>query len=115
MPPRVIDRVESNDLLLLDTHIWIWAFHGEAAKVARELPGIIEAASGMGRLRLSAVSVWEAAHAIMRGRVRIRGILDEWIEHAIAAYGGQVRSIERWRLRACVFLGSRAVTRPTAS
>ena len=83
------------DLLLLDTHIWIWAVHGENWRVGRDIPAAVTGAVAAGQVRISAFSVFEAAYAMARGRVPIRSSIDEWLEVAVATFGGQVQPIDR--------------------
>lgn len=95
MDNRVSEDVASADPLLLDTQIWIWAANGASDRVGGHLPELLSHAALEGRVRLSAVSVWEAAHAIVRGRVVVRGTVEGWIERAVTAFGGHVWSLDR--------------------
>ena len=65
--------------LLLDTHVWIWASEANTARVGVETIRAINAAALAGRLIVSAVSVWELALLVRRGRVTLRESVDTWI------------------------------------
>lgn len=93
--PGVSEAAGRDELLLLDTHVWVWAVLGETARVGREVPNLISAAVQTRRVRVSAVSVWEAGRAITRGRLPIRGTWDEWLSFAVAAYGGTIYPVDR--------------------
>ena len=81
--------------LLLDTQVWIWAVNNEIGRVGRHVPDLLTHAAADRRAHVSAVSVWEAAHAIHRGRVVVRAPLDTWIERAVTAFGGYVWPMDR--------------------
>jgi len=72
--------------LLLDTHVWIWFMLADAELATAERAAINRAASS-GRLRIAAISVWEAALLASRGRVSLGRPLAQWIEGAVSAPG----------------------------
>ena len=77
-------------LLLLDTHVWIWAVEGVAAELAAPAIARIEQASDAGAIRVAAISVWEVAMLEARGRLRLALEIDEWVRQALAAPGTQL-------------------------
>jgi len=69
--------------LILDTHIWIWSLEDAkrlGSRVQRELrdPG--------NELWLSPISTWEALVLNAKGRLRLRGDLDQWVAEATAKF-----------------------------
>jgi PIN domain nuclease of toxin-antitoxin system len=77
----LISEVTDTDLLVLDTHVWVWA-SGEAEGTsqlgAAALPAIERAARGR-RLFVSAASVWEIALKAERGQAFVSGDLHAWV------------------------------------
>ena len=72
--------------LLLDTHVWIW-FMLASAELAISGRNVISHAAAAGRLRIAAISVWEAALLASRGRVALGRPLAQWITDAVSAQG----------------------------
>jgi len=69
--------------LLLDTHIWLWSLQDPkrlGRRIQRELhnPG--------NELWLSPISTWEALTLHEKGRIRVRGDLDQWVARATAPF-----------------------------
>lgn len=79
-------------MLVLDTHALIWAHLGIRipAKVARR----IEAAGRANELFISAITSWEIALGVRRGRIKIAGDVLEWIQGALDALSAAVASLE---------------------
>lgn len=65
--------------LLLDTHVWIWASEANTARVSARVVSLLNAAAREGRLLVSAVSVWELAVAVARGRVSLNEPIEVWV------------------------------------
>jgi PIN domain nuclease of toxin-antitoxin system len=68
--------------LLLDTHVWLWALLDEK-KLGQKARRLLETADN--ELWLSPISVWEAALLVERGRVRVQGAFDAWVDRAMTA------------------------------
>lgn len=73
--------------LLLDTHIWIWVMDGMAREMDPAAVEVIEEASALGRVLVSAISVWEVAMLEAKGRVRFGLTVGEWVRRALTAPG----------------------------
>ncbi len=71
--------------LLLDTHAMIWLDAGEPMN--REALDLIDAAGRSGELFVSAISFWELAQLVARGRVRVQDSIEVWIERFSAQPG----------------------------
>jgi PIN domain nuclease of toxin-antitoxin system len=74
-------------LMVLDTHVWIWVVEG--ARTALSAPAIeaIERAGRRGAVRVSAISVWEVAMLEAKGRISLSRPLDDWVHAALRAPG----------------------------
>src|SRR5262245_22475537 len=82
----------SHGMLVLDTHALIWAHLGIRipVKTARR----IEAAGRDNALFVSAITPWEIALGVRRGRIKIAGDVLEWIHEALDALAATVASLE---------------------
>lgn len=76
--------------VLLDTHFWLWFQTGDAARVRFQERELVERAANEGRIRLSAISVWEVATLVAKNRLRLNGDLSLWMRTALAMRGLQV-------------------------
>ncbi len=65
---------------LLDTHIWIWYVLGSA-----DLPASLRSAldDAIGRCWLAPISLWETLLLVRKGRVRIHGAYQDWVDQAL--------------------------------
>jgi len=88
------DQRRDHTPLLLDTHIWVRAFHGEMGRYRADLTEVLDDAVASDDVRLSAIAVWEVARLVAEGRLAIRGTVDDWIAEAIVAFGGRVHPID---------------------
>jgi PIN domain nuclease of toxin-antitoxin system len=75
------------DLLLLDTHIWIWLFEGVEREIPRGIKQTLRSASMESALVVSAMSVWELGMLEVRGRVRLSMDCRVWVQRALGAPG----------------------------
>lgn len=75
-------------MLVLDTHAWIWWTQDEARLSAAQREAIARAeASGLG---VSAISCWEVAKLVERGRLGLPLPLADWLDRALAYPGVQL-------------------------
>ena len=72
--------------LLLDTHAWVWWTTGSDRLSARGKAAIRRAAAE-GGLLLSAISVWEVAKLVEKGRLQFDRDTEQWIEKALEMPG----------------------------
>jgi len=75
------------ELLLLDTHCWIWLQSGQLDQLTRATAERIRSAAEAGLLRISVISVWEIALLEAKGRVRINMDCLEWVREALKTPG----------------------------
>ena len=73
--------------LLLDTHIWIWVLEGAVPEIGHAAQNAVMEASDLGRVLVSAISVWEVGMLEAKGRVRFTMEAGEWVRRALAAPG----------------------------
>ena len=69
----------TNTRLLLDTHVWVWAIEGDTRHLQPAVARAIEAGARAVRLYVSAVSAWELAMLIQKGRLRLARDVRDWI------------------------------------
>lgn len=62
-------------MILLDTHVLVWMV-AEPKRLSREALAEIRSAQREGGIALSAISLWELASLVSRGRIRAYGTVD---------------------------------------
>jgi PIN domain nuclease of toxin-antitoxin system len=77
----------TSDLLILDTHIWIWAINGNVDRLSTEGLKAIEIASQNNQLGVCAISVWEVGMLESKGRVQLGKVCLDWVRDALSAPG----------------------------
>lgn len=80
-------------MILLDTHVWIWWIHDDP-----QLPHGMRAALDLRAdrgLAVSAISCWEAAKLVERGRVVLPIGIDEWLKRALEDSGVELLPLSR--------------------
>ena len=65
--------------LVLDTHVWIWVAEGQAERLAAPVIHEIGIASQEGRLHVSAISSWEVAMLVQKGRLTLAQDVRDWV------------------------------------
>jgi PIN domain nuclease of toxin-antitoxin system len=76
---------ERSVTLVLDTHTWIWWAGG--APLNAEARAAIERAAAHGAVLISAISVWEVAMLVSKGRLVLSMPIGEWCRQALALPG----------------------------
>ena len=79
-------RTSNPDLLLLDTHVWLWLVAG-SADLTTEARLTIDEAAAAGALRIAAISLWEVALLASRGRIVLGKSIGLWLDEALADPG----------------------------
>ncbi len=67
--------------ILLDTHIWLWAYL-EPRRLGSRLLG--ELRNPANELWLSPISTWEALTLHNKGRIQLAADIDHWLQNATA-------------------------------
>ena len=68
-------------MILLDTHIWVWWADG-GSQLPPNYQAFIQAEVGNG-LAVSAISLWEVAKLVERGRLKLACPVDQWLRLAV--------------------------------
>ena len=77
-------------MIVLDTHIWVWWVHGDSALPAATHT-LLTSSEQIG-IGVSAISCWEVAKLVERGRLTLPCPVLDWIQQALSYPG--VRLIE---------------------
>src|ERR1700735_2802908 len=77
----------ASELLLLDTHCWLWAQLGLIQRLSKAALQAIRSAESDGNLRISVISIWELAMLEKRGRIALPMNIRAWLDQALAKPG----------------------------
>ncbi|MDP2313680.1 MAG: type II toxin-antitoxin system VapC family toxin [Pseudomonadota bacterium] len=80
----------SVDLLVLDTHVWIWLVNGGPERLLEGATDVIRRASVESALAVSAISVWEVAMLESKGRLQLQMECLEWVAESTRRAGLRV-------------------------
>ncbi|MFT3772221.1 MAG: type II toxin-antitoxin system VapC family toxin [Minicystis sp.] len=72
-------------MIVLDTHVWIWWVQGEP-RLPRTAADLITQAETTG-LGVSAISCWEIAKLVERGRLVLPCPVEDWLDTALGYPG----------------------------
>ena len=79
--------------LLLDTHVLIWAAEGDR-RLGRTARAMIEETRHADHVGVSAITAWEIAHLVEKGRLHLALELGAWINAVLEAPGIDLMPIE---------------------
>ncbi|WP_207162395.1 type II toxin-antitoxin system VapC family toxin [Thiocapsa imhoffii] len=68
-------------VILLDTHIWVRWVDPSANPLS---PGLVETIEKADQLAVSAITCWEVAWLVRRGRLELKLTLNDWLDQALA-------------------------------
>ena len=77
-------------MIVLDTHIWVWWVHGDPA-LSASTRALLDSSAPTG-LAVSAISCWEVAKLVERGRLTLPCPVFDWLRQALSYPG--IRLIE---------------------
>ena len=77
-------------MIVLDTHIWVWWVHGDLS-LSASIRALLDASEQAG-VAVSAISCWEVAKLVERGRLTLPCPVFDWLQQALSYPG--VRLIE---------------------
>jgi PIN domain nuclease of toxin-antitoxin system len=83
-------RRQGGSRLILDTHAWIWSAEGTPERLGPRALTTVEQAARDGTLAVSAISVWELAMLVKRGRLRLASAVGSWIEASLRPPGVRI-------------------------
>ena len=67
-------------MIVADTHAWLWWLDG-SAELSRDACGAMDRGLDEGRLGVSAISVWEAAMLVKKGRLQLARSISDLVAH----------------------------------
>ncbi len=73
-----------SEIIILDTHIWLWFINGNLDRIP---PGWIERIEAAEQVGISPVSCYEIALAHQKGRLVLPALAQEWFDAALDAVG----------------------------
>ena len=79
-------------LVLLDTHAWVWLLNGDQKLNPKALRAIERSLSDAAVL-LSAISPWEVAMLVSKGRLTLDRDVGEWVDKAVNISGIRIEPI----------------------
>jgi PIN domain nuclease of toxin-antitoxin system len=80
-------------LLLLDTHVWVWAVEGNVRRIGRRTRQLLARAGSQDALRISPATVFELTALHTAGRVRLTRPIDQWVRDALEAAGVRIAAL----------------------
>lgn len=80
-------------MLLLDTHVWVWALEGETRRIGRRTRALLARAEAGDAVRVSPVSVFEVTALETLGRLRFTQRPGEWIREALQGSGVRIAEL----------------------
>lgn len=78
--------------ILLDTHVWIWLMEGSVELNSKQQQTINEAARH-NVVAIAAISVWESAMLVQKGRIKLEKPLLAWVQEALALPGVELKPL----------------------
>ncbi len=72
-------------MIVLDTHIWVWWVHGDAA-LSAATRALLDSSEQTG-IGVSAISCWEVAKLVERRRLLLPCPVFDWMQQALAYPG----------------------------
>jgi PIN domain nuclease of toxin-antitoxin system len=82
-----MSKKDTNELLLLDTHVWIWLINGDEKLKSSDAITYIARTVQFSNIRVSAISVWEVGMLEAKGRISFSMDCLDWVRQALAAPG----------------------------
>ncbi len=70
-------------MILLDTHAWVW-WAASSTKISKKA---VRAINGAGTIYISAISCWEVAMLVARGRLILDRDVEVWLDLALRLPG----------------------------
>lgn len=80
-------------MILLDTHVLIWAVNADS-RLGDEASAIIEESARGDEVLISAITPWEVALLAEKGRLQLERDTQDWLDAALALPGLRLAPIE---------------------
>jgi PIN domain nuclease of toxin-antitoxin system len=88
-----VDAVDAVDAVVLDTHVLVWLMHGSERIGARSRE-LIAAAAEADAAFVAAISVWEIAMLVAKGRLALDRDVGEWLDAALRLSGLRLAALD---------------------
>ncbi len=75
------------ELILLDTHIWIWLVNGDRRVSSSKFLNLINRMAESSGIRVSVISVWEVGMLESKGKISLPYSCLEWVQRALRSPG----------------------------
>ena len=79
-------------MIMLDTHVLLWLAK-DPTKLSKSAISTLRKASKSEGLSIASITLWEIALLITRGRIRVQGTVDGFLQQLVEATGVRVREI----------------------
>lgn len=79
-------------MILLDTHVLVWSLSDDP-RLGRKARQLIDEATGSSIVLVSAITLWEIAMLVEKGRLALGRDVAAWIEAALEAPGLQLAPV----------------------
>lgn len=79
-------------LVLLDTHAWVWLLNG-SARLGPKARKAVQRSLAEEAVLVSAISPWEVAMLVSKGRLVLDCDVDEWVQKALSLPGSRLEPI----------------------
>jgi PIN domain nuclease of toxin-antitoxin system len=76
-----------NNLVLLDTHAFVWLINGDTRIKKAHAFTTLTNASKVSGLRISVISTWEIAMLVAKKKIVLNADIHDWIDQALQAPG----------------------------
>jgi PIN domain nuclease of toxin-antitoxin system len=86
-------EAERPNRVLLDTHVLVWHMEG-SKKIGKWAQAAVEAAAESDAALVSAITPWEIALLVSKGRLKLGTDVMDWLRDALASPGLQVAPLE---------------------
>ncbi|MBB4190766.1 PIN domain nuclease of toxin-antitoxin system [Rhizobium aethiopicum] len=80
-------------MIVIDTHILVWAMQDDA-RLGSQARRIIDEMTEKSRILISAITPWEIAMLVQKGRLALGDDVGRWIDSALSLPGLQLAPIE---------------------
>ncbi|KAA1182597.1 type II toxin-antitoxin system VapC family toxin [Rhizobium tropici] len=80
-------------MIVIDTHILIWAMHDDP-RLSAGARQLIDETTARSRILISAITPWEIAMLAQKGRIALGYDVGRWLDTALALPGLQLAPIE---------------------
>ncbi len=81
------------EILLLDTHIWIWYATGVEKAISQKLRALIAKQSAHSAVYISSISLWEIGMLALKNRITFEMPLKKWVYQALAGTRVKVENV----------------------